>query len=153
LRRAGLRALVALLLPAISVAADGVRPFVELGVGRGLDARVAVTLLVDRDGLLWVGSREGLFRYDGYQATLFLPNPDRAGQVSDIDVRSLYQADDGALWVSTNTGGLNRRDPLSGAFTQFHHTIPPPATRSATRASTESQRMPRADSGLARNTA
>jgi signal transduction histidine kinase/sugar lactone lactonase YvrE len=121
LRRAGLRALVALLLPAISVAADGVRPFVELGVGRGLDARVAVTLLVDRDGLLWVGSREGLFRYDGYQATLFLPNPDRAGQVSDIDVRSLYQADDGALWVSTNTGGLNRRDPLSGAFTQFHH--------------------------------
>ncbi len=114
-------ALVALLLPAIGITADGGRRFVELGAGRGLDARVAVALLVDRDGLLWVGSREGLFRYDGYQASAFLPDPDLPGKISDIDVRSLYESDDGALWVSTNTGGLNRRDPRSGAFTQFHH--------------------------------
>jgi len=114
-------ALVALLLPAIGVAADGPRQFTELGVGRGLDARVAVAMLVDREGLLWVGSREGLFRYDGYQASAFLPDPERPGQISDIDVRALYQGDDGALWVSTNTGGLNRRDPRSGTFTQYHH--------------------------------
>ena len=31
------------------------------------------------------------------------------------------KSDDGALWVSTNTGGLNRRDPRTGKFTQFHH--------------------------------
>ncbi len=122
MRRAGvLGVLMALLLPAISVAADGLRRFTELGVGRGLDARVAVTLLVDRDGLLWVGSREGLFRYDGYQARVFLPDPERPGQVSDIDIRALYEAADGALWISTNTGGLNRRDPKSGTFRQFHH--------------------------------
>ena len=113
--------LVALLLPAIGLAAEGTRRFTELGVGRGLDARVAVTMLVDRDGLLWVGSREGLFRYDGYQASVFLPDPERPGQVSDIDVRALYQGADGALWISTNTGGLNRRDPRLGTFTQFHH--------------------------------
>lgn len=113
--------LMALLLPAIGSAADGARRFTELGVGRGLDARVAVTLLVDRNGLLWVGSREGLFRYDGYQARAFLPDPGRPGQVSDIDIRALYEAADGALWISTNTGGLNRRDPQSGVFTQFHH--------------------------------
>jgi len=113
--------LVALLLPAIGLAADGTRRFTELGASRGLDARVAVAMLVDRDGLLWVGSREGLFRYDGYQAGVFLPDPERPGQVSDIDVRALYEAGDGALWVSTNTGGLNRRDPRLGTFTQFHH--------------------------------
>jgi len=114
-------ALVALLLPVIGIAADGGRRFAELGAGRGLDARVAVALLVDRNGLLWVGSREGLFRYDGYQASAFLPDPDLPGKISDVDVRALYEADDGALWISTNTGGLNRRDPRSGAFTQFHH--------------------------------
>ena len=101
--------------------ADASRRFTELGAGRGLDVNVAVSLLIDRDGLLWVGSREGLFRYDGYQATPFLPDPDHAGGMSDLDVRSLYEADDGALWVSTNTGGLNRRDPHTGKFTQFHH--------------------------------
>ena len=113
--------LLVLLLPAAGIAADGARRFTELGVGRGLDARVAVTLLVDRNGLLWVGSREGLFLYDGYQASVFLPDPERAGQISDIDIRALYEAGDGALWISTNTGGLNRRDPKSGTFTQFHH--------------------------------
>ena len=46
--------------------AGAARRFTELGAGRGLDANVAVSMLVDRDGLLWVGSREGLFRYDGY---------------------------------------------------------------------------------------
>jgi signal transduction histidine kinase/ligand-binding sensor domain-containing protein len=120
-RAARFLALAALLLPAIGTSADGGRRFTELGAGRGLDARVAVALLVDRDGLLWVGSREGLFRYDGYQASAFLPDPDRAGYISDIDVRALYQADDGALWISTNTGGLNRRDPRTGTFSQFHH--------------------------------
>jgi hypothetical protein len=32
-------------------------------------------------------------------------------------VRSLYEADDGALWVSMNTAELNRRDPVTGEFT------------------------------------
>jgi signal transduction histidine kinase/ligand-binding sensor domain-containing protein len=112
-------ALLALLL--LGQDASAARRFTELGAGRGLDANVAVSMLVDRDGLLWVGSREGLFRYDGYQATAFLPDADRPGSVSDLDVRALYEARNGALWVSTNTGGLNRRDPRTGEFTQFHH--------------------------------
>lgn len=114
-------AFMVLLSPATGIAADGARHLTELGVGRGLDARVAVSMLVDRNGLLWVGSREGLFRYDGYQASVFLPDPERPGRISDIDIRFLFEAGDGALWISTNTGGLNRRDPRTGAFTQFHH--------------------------------
>ena len=47
--------------------------------------------------------------------------PDLPGSISDLDIRALYEARDGALWVSTNTGGLNRRDPRTGEFTQFHH--------------------------------
>jgi signal transduction histidine kinase/streptogramin lyase len=121
MRRARVLGVLAALLPAMGIAADGARRFTELGVGRGLDAQVAVTLLVDRNGLLWVGSREGLFGYDGYRASVFLPDPERPGRISDMDIRALYEAGDGALWISTNTGGLNRRDPWSGEFTQFHH--------------------------------
>ncbi len=107
----------------LALAHDAVaeRQFKKLGVGRGLDANVATSMLVDRDGLLWIGSREGLFRYDGYLATGFLPDPNRPGSISDVDVRALYESDDGAIWVSTNTGGLNRRDPVTGQFTAFHH--------------------------------
>ncbi len=115
-RRATCWPVASLLLWLVSAPeADAARRFTELGAGRGLDANVAVSLLVDRNGLLWVGSREGLFRYDGYQATPFLPEPDRPDSISDQDVRALYEAADGALWVSTNTGGLNRRDPRTGS--------------------------------------
>ncbi|MBP6106011.1 MAG: two-component regulator propeller domain-containing protein [Steroidobacteraceae bacterium] len=121
IRRAAGWRVAGLLLLLFASQADATRRFTELGAGRGLDVNVAVSMLVDRDGLLWVGSREGLFRYDGYQATAFLPDPERTGSISDQDIRSLHQTDDGALWVSTNTGGLNRRDPQTGQFTQFHH--------------------------------
>ena len=117
LRLTALATLAALLLAPVANAA---RHFDTLGAGRGLGAMVVTSLRFDRDGLLWVGSREGLFRYDGYQAAAFLPDLDRPGHISDVDVRSLYEADDGALWVATNTGGLNRRDPR----TRPVHAIP-----------------------------
>ncbi len=116
------------LLFAADAAAE--RRFTELGAGRGLEATVVPSMLIDRHGFLWVGSREGLFRYDGFQATAFLPDPDRSGRVSDVDVRSLYEGRDGALWVSTNTGGLNRRDPGTGLFTQYHHDSADPGSLS-----------------------
>jgi len=102
-----------------SAAAD--QRFVELGAGRGLTASVVNAMLIDRDGLLWVGSREGLFRYDGYEATVVLSELAHPAGASDLDVRALYEADDGALWVGTLGGGVMRRDPLTGQFRQYGH--------------------------------
>jgi signal transduction histidine kinase/ligand-binding sensor domain-containing protein len=126
-KKFSLLALAALLTTSDASAA---RRFTEVGAGRGLDAAVIPAMLVDRDGFLWVGSREGLFRYDGYQAVAYLPDANQPGHISDVDVRSLYEADDGALWVSTNTGGVNRRDPRTGLFTQFHHASADPRSLS-----------------------
>ena len=110
--------------------ADAARRFVEVGNGRGLDATVVPAMLVDRDGLLWVGSREGLYRYDGYLATAFRPRAGDPGSVSDIDIRWLYEARDGAIWVSTNTAGLNRLDRRTGRFTRYRHDSADPASLS-----------------------
>jgi len=103
----------------IAPVADAARRFVETGSGRGLTATVVTSLLMDAEGLLWVGSREGLYRYDGYRATAFRPVPGDPHSLSDVDVRALYQARDGSLWVSTNTAGLNRLDPRTGRFTRY----------------------------------
>ena len=105
----------------VAPVAQAARQFAETGNGRGLTATVVTSLLVDVDGLLWVGSREGLYRYDGYLATAFRPVPYDRQSLSDIDVRALYQGSDGSIWVSTNTAGLNRLDPRTGRFTRFAH--------------------------------
>lgn len=95
--------------------------FRPLGVAHGLEVKVATSLLVDHNGFLWVASREGLYRYDGYSVKTFPPDGARARTLPDVDIRALYEDRDGYLWVATNTAGLSRYDPRSGSFRHFRH--------------------------------
>ncbi|WP_226663529.1 two-component regulator propeller domain-containing protein [Microbulbifer aggregans] len=92
--------------------------FYPLGAGQGLDIKVATSLLVDRHGFLWVASREGLFRYDGYQA---VPLPTGGSGLPDNDIRWLFEDRDGFIWIATNTSGLSRYDPRTDSFTHLRH--------------------------------
>jgi len=109
--------LCCLLLPQ-SLAAQ---KFTPVGVTNGLEARIVPSLLVDRDGFLWVGSREGLFRYDGYEPIAFLPDTANPDAISDIDIRCVYQDSNGDLWAGTYSGGLNQYDAASGTFRSYRH--------------------------------
>jgi signal transduction histidine kinase/ligand-binding sensor domain-containing protein len=104
--------------------------FSELGVNRGLDARVISSLLVDRQGFLWIGSRDGLYRYDGYEALRFTPDPGDPDSINDSDIRQVYQGRDATIWVATNTGGLSRLDPETGRFRNYRHDPDDPASLS-----------------------
>lgn len=112
--------LLFLILVSMAAAAEA-RLFQPLGATRGLEARVVPDLLVDRQGFLWVASREGLYRYDGYRATVWNAGPDPGNSVSDSDIRCLFEAEDGSIWIGTNTGGLNRYEPVSGRFEHYRH--------------------------------
>ena len=66
--------------------------------------------LVDSDGVLWLGGGgAGLIRYEqGTGVTAILsPRPGEPESLSDNNVRSLYEAKDGTLWIGTQNG-LNR---------------------------------------------
>lgn len=97
------------------------RIFTPVSEHNGLDARIVSTLMVDNQGFLWVGSREGLYRYDGYEAQAFLPEAGNPKAINDIDIRSVFEDRNGIVWVGTNSGGLNRYDPLTREFNSFQH--------------------------------
>ena len=97
------------------------RTFTPVGTSNGLEARVAVSMVVDQHGFLWVASREGLFRYDGYSTQAFLPEIENPDSISDIDIRCIYEAGNGEIWIGTNTGGLNVYNPKTGKFKNYRH--------------------------------
>jgi ligand-binding sensor domain-containing protein/DNA-binding CsgD family transcriptional regulator len=109
--------LLALLVPLEALAYS----FSAVGVGSGLRARVVPALLVDQNGFLWVGSREGLFRYDGYEPIAYLPDPGDPDTISDGDIRSLHEDSSGTLWAGTYSGGLNRFQAATGTFIRYRH--------------------------------
>ncbi len=58
------------------------------------------TLLQDRVGFLWVGTDDGLFRYDGSRFRRFTA----ADGLPSAQVEDLHETGDGTLWVATLAG-------------------------------------------------
>lgn len=92
------------------------RPFETLTTRQGLpdDALYAVT--EDSLGFLWVGTRQGLARFDGYRVHTYVQNPDDAASLPDDNVRALLPGVDGAVWIGTSKSGLVRYDPQTDQF-------------------------------------
>ncbi len=96
-------------------------PFVRLSVEQGLSQIVVNSIVQDRTGFIWIGTQEGLNRYDGYEFTPFTPAPGE--DASDLQgwIETLLVAADGALWVGTKGKGLIRMDLVNGTLKRFQH--------------------------------
>ena len=75
------------------------------------------TLHVDRDGVLWVGTNEGIDRYnrDTDSFVHYRYRPGDPASVPGYAVRSFYEDESGTLWVGS-FGGLSRFDRAGGTF-------------------------------------
>jgi ligand-binding sensor domain-containing protein len=71
----------------------------------GLPQASVQAITQTRNGYIWVGTRDGLARFDGLKFTVYRGR-DHAGLLSD-DIRSLYEDDLGRLWIGTFNGGVS----------------------------------------------
>jgi signal transduction histidine kinase/CheY-like chemotaxis protein/streptogramin lyase len=74
------------------------------GEEEGLRSLAVQIVLQDRSGFLWVGTQNGLYRYDGNRFVSF----GKADGLPDAHIESLHESIDGTLWVGTRFG-LARR--------------------------------------------
>ncbi|MBV1878989.1 MAG: PAS domain S-box protein [Pseudomonadales bacterium] len=93
--------------------------FDRLGTREGLSQAVVTAVTQDKNGFIWIGTQEGLNRFDGYSFETFLHQPDNAGSISHHFIRTVMAAEDGTLWVGTDSG-LNRFDEASTRFDVFY---------------------------------
>lgn len=77
-------------------------------------------MLVDKDGILWVGSLTGLFRYSRARDRFVLRKGfDTVQSISSNEVTELYQSADGKIWIGTSHGEIHCFNPESGTFTNY----------------------------------
>jgi ligand-binding sensor domain-containing protein/two-component sensor histidine kinase len=84
-----------------------------------LTVTVANCVLQDANGFMWIGSQEGLLRYDGYKLKKYRNIPFDSTSLSANWVTSLAEDKSGNLWVGTMSG-LNYFNQITEQFTQFN---------------------------------
>lgn len=80
---------------------------------RGLPHNSVFSITQTQDGYLWIGTMNGLARYDGVKFTVYDRN--NTPQLNSNFIRALYADRRGNLWIGSRDGGLTLKTP-EGTF-------------------------------------
>jgi PAS domain S-box-containing protein len=92
--------------------------FDRLGTESGLSQAAVSSITQDQDGFIWIGTQEGLNRFDGYHFETFYHRDDDPHSLSHDSIWDLLADSQGNLWVGTDAG-LNRYNEASNNFENY----------------------------------
>jgi signal transduction histidine kinase/ligand-binding sensor domain-containing protein len=97
-------------------------PFEHLTSENGLPSSTILDILQDRKGFFWFASRNGLFRYDGYNFTPFKTEVNNNQSISDNWISALFEDSEGILYAGTLDRGLNVYNSKKENFIRYKAT-------------------------------
>jgi ligand-binding sensor domain-containing protein/signal transduction histidine kinase len=81
----------------------------------GLSENFVYAVYQDKNGFLWIGTHDGLNRYDGYGFKKFRHDPADINSLPDNTIYSICEDGQGNIWMGTGAG-LSKYDPSTGLF-------------------------------------
>ncbi len=73
-------------------------------ISDGLSQNFTTDICQDKLGYIWVGTQDGLNRFDGYEFKIYRQNPSDKQSLSDNYIIDLFIAPDSLLWIVNNNG-------------------------------------------------
>ena len=93
--------------------------FEHYSLKEGLSQNTVYCVLQDAQGFLWLGTADGLNRYDGYQFRVFRNDPNDYESISANRIFALCEDKTKSLWIGTYGGGLNKYERETESFTHY----------------------------------
>jgi signal transduction histidine kinase/ligand-binding sensor domain-containing protein len=106
---------------AFVAAAQNPPAYESISTAQGLSQGMVFDLLQDTEGFIWVATKNGLNRYDGYSFKIFTNDPYNAHSLSSNTILKLFEDSKGRIWAGTENAGLNIYDKQSGKFYRIAH--------------------------------
>jgi len=85
----------------------------------GLSSNSIRRIYQDRTGYLWIGTQDGLNKYNGYDYQVFRHDPETPGSLRDNFIETIYEDRNGVIWIGTQSGWLEKFDPETDSFTHY----------------------------------
>jgi ligand-binding sensor domain-containing protein len=90
--------------------------FNNISIKDGLSQSSPNFIFQDSRGLMWIGTEDGLNKYNGYEFTVYKPQQNNKFSISNPRMLSICEDNTGNLWIGTNGGGLNKYDRFADRF-------------------------------------
>lgn len=103
------------LMPFLGLKAQPAVSFANLTVENGLSQNSVISIAQDSMGFIWLGTRQGLNRYDGYRFKIYKNEAKNPLSISAGEITALLTDHSGVLWVATSMG-LNRYNQQADHF-------------------------------------
>lgn len=88
----------------------------------GLSNSAVICMLQDNERYLWLGTYDGLNKYNGTEISIYKPDIRNHNSLSGNVIRKMVESKDGYIWIMTK-GGLNlyskKKDQVEAYFSDF----------------------------------
>ena len=95
--------------------------FDHIGVTEGISQINITCIFQDSKGFMWIGTRDGLNRYDGYNFIVYQYDINDKNSISNNFIQDITEDKSGNIWVATLNGGINKFDVRQEKFIRFLH--------------------------------
>jgi len=94
--------------------------FNRISTAQGISHTTVRKIIQDSHGFIWIGTQQGLNRFDGYEFEVFNHFPDDPQSLSNDWIYDIFEDDQGRIWVATD-GGMDLYEPQSKTFRHYRH--------------------------------